>query len=77
MRRFLPSWSFIAVDDDSIGGYNALERASYIYIYTSALKHSQYYRAMNLVKSTGKMLFYLNGTNVDENLRQFQRDLCR
>ena len=77
MKKLLPAWSFIGVDDNSIGAYHAMERADYIYIYTSALKHAQYYRAMNLIKSTGKVLFYLGSTNVDENLVRFKNDLCR
>lgn len=65
------------MEDNSIGGYHALERADIVYIYTSALKHSQYYRAMNLIRSSGKMLFYLKSTNTDENLQQFYRELSR
>ena len=77
MKRLLPSWSYVSVDDTSIGGFNALERADYIYVYTSALKHKQYYRCVSMAKNTGKMLFYLNGSNVDVNLAKFQKDLCR
>ena len=77
MKRILPAWSFIGADDVSIGGFNALEREDFIYIYTSALKHQQYYRAMNLIRSTGKMLFYLGSNNIDECLKQFSRELCR
>ena len=76
MRRLLPAWSFISVEDDSIGSYNALERADFIYIYTSALKHSQYYKAMGIIKNKEKMLFYLGSTNTDECLQQFRRELC-
>ena len=25
MKRILPGWSFVSAEDDSIGGYNALE----------------------------------------------------
>lgn len=39
MRRILPSWSFVSVEDVGIGDYKALERADYIYIYTGALMH--------------------------------------
>ena len=77
MRRILPEWSFIGVEDDNIGSITALEKADYIFIYTSALKHKQYYKAMNIIKSHGKMLFYLGSTNTDECLRQFRKDLCR
>ena len=77
MRRILPEWSFIGVEDDNIGSITALEKADYIFIYTSALKHKQYYKAMNIIKSHGKMLFYLGSTNTDECLRQFREDLCR
>ena len=77
MKRLLPSWSFVSVEDNSIGGFHALERADIIYIYSSALKHSQYYRAMSLIRSSGKMLFYLKSTNTDESLQQFYRELCR
>ena len=77
MRRLFPKWKFISVEDDSIGGYNALEGASYIYIYTSAIKHSVYYRAMNLIRKSGKMLFFLGSTNTEENIVRFCRDLCR
>lgn len=77
MRRLLPSWSFIGVEDDNIGSITALEKANYIFIYTSALKHKQYYKAMDIIKSRGKMLFYLSSTNTDECLRQFRKDLCR
>ena len=76
MRRLLPSWSFIGVEDDNIGSITALEKADYIFIYTSALKHKQYYKAMDIIKSRGKMLFYLCSTNTDECLRQFRKDLC-
>lgn len=76
MRRLLPAWSFISVEDDNIGSYNALERADFIYIYTSALKHSQYYKAMGIIKNKEKMLFYLGSTNTDECLQQFRRELC-
>ena len=78
LKRLLPGWSFIPVgDDNSIGGFNALERADFIYVYTNVLQHAQYYRAINLAKSKGKMLFYLGNTNISENLRQFERELCR
>ena len=77
MRRLFPKWKFISVEDDSIGGYNALEGASYIYIYTSAIKHSVYYRAMNLIRKSGKTLFFLGSTNTEENIVRFCRDLCR
>ncbi len=77
MRRILPSWSFVSVEDVGIGDYNALERADYIYIYTGALMHKQYYRAMKLIRKSEKMLFYLGSTNVDECLHQFRKDLCR
>lgn len=75
MKRILPEWSYIAVDDMGIGSFHALERADFIYIYTSALKHAQYYRAMNLVKRQGKMLYYLGSGNIDECLRQFAKEL--
>ena len=55
----------------------AIERANYVYMYTDAMKHSQYYRAMNIVRRDGKMLYYLGSGNVDECLKQFKRDLCR
>lgn len=45
------------MEDDSIGGYNALESCSHIYIYTSALKHKVYYRAMNLIKKEGTDMY--------------------
>jgi len=77
MKRMFPSWSFIPVSDVSIGGYNALERADFIYIYTDALKHSQYYRTMNLIRSSNKMLFYLGGSNTKENILRFYHDLCK
>ena len=77
MKRLFPKWKFISVDDDSTGGFNALESASYIYMYTSAMKHKQYYRAMNMIRKENKMLFYLSGTNTAENVMRFHRDLCR
>ena len=77
MKRMLPGWSFIGVDDNSIGAVGALERADYIYVYTDALKHAQYYRAMNIVKSKGKVLYYLGTSNIDECLRQFGTELNR
>ena len=76
MKRMLPSWSFISVDDNRIGAAGAMERADYIYVYTDALKHAQYYRAMNIVKSKGKVLYYLGSSNVDECLRQFKWGLA-
>ena len=77
MKKLLPTWLFISVDDAGTGGFLALERADFIYIYTSALKHSHYYRTMNIIKSQGKMLYYLGSTNVNENLKQFEKELCR
>jgi len=77
MKRLFPGWTFISVDDDSIGGYNALEGADYIYAYTNALQHKVYYRAMKLVKKEHKALFYLGGTNIDENITRMHVDLCR
>ena len=77
MKRVFPGWTFISVDDDSIGGFNALEGADYIYAYTNALQHKVYYRAMNLVKKENKALFYLGGTNIDENITRMHADLCR
>ena len=77
MKRILPGWNFIGVDDNSIGAVGALERADYIYVYTDALKHAQYYRAMNIVKSKGKVLYYLGSSNIDECLRQFGSELNR
>jgi len=77
MKRLFPGWTFISVDDDSIGGYNALEGADYIYAYTNALQHKVYYRAMKLVKKEHKALFYLGGTNIDENITRMHADLCR
>ena len=76
MKRILPSWSFISVED-SMGSLLALESADFIYIYTSALKHSQYYKAMNIVQSGGKMLYYLGSSNTEECLRQFEREVGR
>ena len=76
MKRLFPRWKFVSVDDDSIGGFNALESASYIYMYTGAMKHMQYFRAMNLIRRDGRMLFYLGSTNTSENIRRFYRDLC-
>ena len=46
-----------------------------VYIYTSALKHKQYYKAMNMIRKGEKMLFFLKSSNTDESLRQFSRDL--
>lgn len=77
MKRILPSWNYIGADDNSLGAVGALERADYIYIYTSALQHAQYYRAMNIVRSRGKMLYYLGSSNVDECLKQFAAELNR
>ena len=77
MKRLFPGWTFISVDDDSIGGYNALEGADYIYAYTNALQHKVYYRAMKLVKKEHKALFFLGGTNIDENITRMHADLCR
>ncbi len=75
MKRLYPKWKFISVEDDSIGAYNALESADFIYIYTSALKHKQYYRAMNMIKAKSKMLFFLGSTNTAENVIRFYTDL--
>ena len=77
MKRLLPAWSFVSVHDGNRGSLLALERADYVYIYTDALKHSQYYRAMSIVKNKNKMLYYLGSSNVDECLRQFERELGR
>ena len=77
MKRLLPNWSFVGVEDDSLGGFNALERADVIYIYTNALQHKQYYRAMSLIEKKRKMLYYLGSSNVDECLRQFGKEVGR
>lgn len=77
MKKMFPNWKIIGVEDTSIGAYNALESADFIYIYTNALKHEQYYKAMNMIKRKGKMLFYLGSTNTEENIVRFYRDLCR
>lgn len=77
MKRMLPEWNFIGADDNSIGSLGALERADYIYVYTDALKHAQYYRAMNVVKNKEKVLYYLGTSNIDECLRQFETELNR
>ena len=77
MHRLFPGWSFIAVDDNSIGAVNAMESADYIYIYTNALKHDQYYRAMNIIRAGNKMLYYLGSTNMEENIKKFYKDLCQ
>ena len=37
-------------------------------------KIREYYRAMSLIKSAGKVLFYQGSTNVDENLVRFKND---
>ena len=55
----------------------ALGRVDYIYIYTDALKHAQYYRAMNIVKSKGKVLYYPGNSNGDECLKQSVGELNR
>ena len=77
MKKLYPKWKFVSVEDDSQGAMNSLESADFIYIYTSALQHKQYYQAMNLIKRKGKMLFYLGSTNTNENIARFYRDLCR
>ena len=74
MKRLLPSWSFISVDE-GMGSLLAIESADIVYIYTSALKHKQYYKAMNMIRKGEKMLFFLKSSNTDECLRQFSRDL--
>ena len=77
MKKILPSWSFVSVNEGAgSGGLLALERADYIYIYTSVLKHEEYRRAMHIVNSQRKTQFYLDTTNIDENLRRFLKDLC-
>ena len=77
MKRILPGWNYIGADDNSIGALGALECADYIYVYTDVLKHAQYYRAINVVKSKDKVLYYLGSSNVDECLRQFGTELDR
>ena len=76
MKALIPTWSFIPVGDDSIGSYKAIEQADFVYIYTNVLKHSQYYKAMNIIRNGKKMLYYLDGANIDKNLSQFQKELC-
>lgn len=76
MKRMFPKWIFISVDD-SVGGVNALEGADYVYIYSNALQHKQYYKAMNLIRKQNKVLFYLNGTNTAENVVKMYEDLCK
>ena len=77
MKRLYPNWKFVSVEDGSQGAMNSLESADFIYIYTSALKHDQYYRAMDMIKRKGKMLFFLGSTNTNENINRFYRDLCK
>lgn len=77
MRKLYPKWKFVGVEDDSQGAMGTLEGADFIYIYTSALTHKQYYKAMDIIKRKGKMLFYLGSTNTNENVSRFYRDLCR
>lgn len=77
MRKLYPKWKFVSVEDDSQGAMLSLESADFIYIYTSALKHAQYYRAMDMIRRKGKMLFYLGSTNTNENVSRFYRDLVR
>ena len=77
MKKLYPKWKFVSVEDDSQGAMLSLESADFIYIYTSALKHAQYYRAMDMIRRKGKMLFYLGSTNTNENVSRFYRDLCR
>ena len=77
MRKLYPKWKFVSVEDDSQGAMGALESADFIYVYTSALQHKQYYKAMDIVRRKGKMLFYLGSTNTNENVIRFHRDLCR
>ena len=76
MKRMFPKWVFISADD-SVGGVNALEGADYVYIYSNALQHKQYYKAMNLIRKQNKVLFYLNGTNTSENIVKMYGDLCK
>ena len=77
MKRLLPSWSYVSIDDGNRGSLLALERADYVYMYTDALKHSQYYKGMDIVRRDGKMLYYLGSSNIDECLRQFGREVGR
>ncbi len=77
MKKLFPNWKYVGVEDDTIGGFNALESADFIYVYTNALKHQQYYKAMDMIKRKRKMLFYLGSTNTNENIIRFHQDLCR
>ena len=72
MKRLLSTWNYVSINDGNRGSLLALERADYVYIYTDALKHSQYYKAMDIVRKGGKVLYYLGSGNrmwlVDENM---------
>ncbi len=76
MKEILPGWEFIPVDSP-VAADSLIEKADFLYIYTDALKHEQYYRAINIANKCHKMLYYLSTTNIEENIKRFYHDLVK
>lgn len=76
LKEKFPGWSYIAVDDGNVRE-GMIEGADYIYVYAGLLKHAQYRQARKIMRKMDKEMFFISGRNIEDNIRQFHRDLCR
>ena len=75
LRQIFPDWVYI--DPDTSGGLsdNIVVNADRVYFYTNYIKHTTYYRVINIIREKNISFGYIHSVNIDSVIKQIYDDL--
>lgn len=74
LKNMFPAWSFLSPRASGSVDNKLVSNADYVYFFTDCIKHSTYYRFINIVREEGKSFGYIHSVNIENNIRQIYRD---
>lgn len=70
LKNKFPNWIFLAPKPSGSVDGNVIVNADYVYFFTDFIKHSTYYKYVNIARDKGVPFGYIHSVNVAANVRQ-------
>lgn len=75
LRNLFSDWVFLSPKTSGAIDNNVVSNADYVYFFTDYIKHSTYYRFINILREEKKPFGYIHSINIENNIRQIYNDL--
>lgn len=75
VKREFPNWRFLSPDASGSTDGSLLVNTEYIYFFTDCIKHTAYYKYINVIRKEKLSFGYIHDINIEANIKQVYKDI--